>query len=130
MSAKSIGRSIGVVLVGFIAWSILWLVSGQVAMNVAPDAYDETGMTSNAGILLTFLVLSVVFSIVSGWVTAALAADRGVAHGVWLGVLLLVFGLGVQISYWDAMPLWYHLPFLALLLPAAVLGGWIRASKS
>lgn len=130
MSAKSIGRSVGVVLVGFIVWSILWIASGQISLQLFPDAYDENGMSSETGILLAFLILSVFFSLLSGWVAAAMSAGRGVAHAIWLGVLLLLFGLGVQISYWDAMPLWYHLPFLALLLPAAALGGWIRASKS
>ena len=126
MSVKSILRSLGVVLAGFVAWSILWLTSGQIALRVVPNAYDETGVSAHTGVLISFLILSVVFSILSGWVTAALAASRGVAHAVWLGVLLLVFGLGVQMAYWDVMPLWYHLPFLALMLPAAFLGGCIR----
>lgn len=129
MSAKSILRSVGVVLAGFIVWSILWVTTNQIALAAVPDAYDQSGLTVSSGLLLVFLAASVVYSIVSGWITAALAAGRGLTHAVWLGVLLLVFGLGVQITYWDAMPLWYHLPFLALLLPASALGGWIRASK-
>ena len=32
--------------------------------------------------------------------------------------------LGVQISYWDALPVWYHPTFLTLLIPFAILGSW------
>ena len=39
-----------------------------------------------------------------------------------LGLLLLVVGVGVQAAMWNLMPLWYHLPFLALLLPATLAG--------
>ena len=37
--------------------------------------------------------------------------------------LNLSFGIFIQYQYWDKMPLWYHLPFLAMLVPGIILGG-------
>jgi hypothetical protein len=41
--------------------------------------------------------------------------------------LLLLTGIFVQASVWTLMPIWYHVPFLALLVPIAVIGGRARA---
>ncbi len=38
-----------------------------------------------------------------------------------LGVLLLLTGIGVQASVRDLMPVWYHVVFLALLIPATII---------
>jgi hypothetical protein len=130
MNTKSILRSLGAVIAGFAAWTVLWLASNKVATLAAPDAFDENGLTASSGILLAFLVASVVYSILAGWVTAAVAGRSEIGHAVALGIVQTIVGVGVQMSYWDAMPLWYHLPFLALLLPGNVLGGWIRQSRA
>lgn len=126
---KSFLRSAGAVIAGFATWTVLWLASNAGAAAAMPDAYDDKGLTTHSGILLFFLVASVVYSILAGWVTGAVAKGREIAHTVALGVIQTIVGVGVQMAYWDAMPLWYHIPFLALLLPGNVLGGWIRASR-
>jgi len=43
-----------------------------------------------------------------------------------LGVLQLAIGISFEVSYWAMLPVWYHLVFLALLLPGNVLGGAVR----
>ena len=68
------------------------------------------------------LILSMIYSVVSGWAAARIARERAFASSVALGVLLLVVGIGVQMQYWDVMPLWYHLLFLVALVPAVLLG--------
>jgi multisubunit Na+/H+ antiporter MnhG subunit len=45
-----------------------------------------------------------------------------------LGVLLLAFGVFIQIQFWNQIPLWYHLIFLALLVPMTWLGAKMRAA--
>jgi hypothetical protein len=42
--------------------------------------------------------------------------------------LLLATGLGVQSSAWSQLPVWYHLAFLALLIPGC-LGGMRLAPR-
>jgi hypothetical protein len=92
-----------------------------------PGLIQEDGRVESAGILLLLIVLSVVFSVVSGYVAAliALTGARGAALG--LGLLLLAVGIFVQVQAWDALPLWYHVGFLALLLPGALIGGRLPA---
>jgi hypothetical protein len=50
---------------------------------------------------------------------------------VWIfAVIQLVVGIGFEISYWEMTPVWYHLVFLALVVPATVWGGTLRQSKA
>ncbi len=117
------GRSILAVLAGFLAWSILWVVSNIVIAGAFPEAFAEDGSTQSVGLLALLLFDSAAFSILSGWLTGVVAKVKQVAHGIALGVALLAVGIAVQAGYWDVLPIWYHLIFLALLLPMATLGG-------
>ncbi len=79
-----------------------------------------------AGVLLALLVLSVIASVASGYLTTVIAQDPSITPGLILGVILLIVGILVQRSAWNLMPLWYHLVFLGLLIPGSVLGWWLR----
>ncbi|MGD2109159.1 MAG: hypothetical protein PVI86_07180 [Phycisphaerae bacterium] len=119
-------RSIVSIVAGFVVWSVLWLVAGQVALGVAPAAFGENGATSHGGVLGGLLVASVICSLIGG-LTVALIVRRSVTgHAVVLGVVLLAVGVAVQAQSWDAMPVWYHLLFLVLLLPLTVVGAQLR----
>ena len=43
------------------------------------------------------------------------------------GVLLLVVFIPQHVMLWDKFPVWYHLTFLASLVPLAYLGGKIAS---
>lgn len=120
-------RSIAAVVAGFVLWTLLWLISNQALMVVASEHFGPEGATDHPGVLSIVLALSVVFSVLAGWLSATIAQRPAAALAV--GLLLLAVGIFVQSQYWQLMPLWYHLIFLALLLPAALLGGRIRASR-
>jgi len=117
-------RNLLALLAGYALWTALWL-GGDVAARVLwPDAYPadfpETPMSATTPLVAT-LALSVVCSLAGGRLTGTVAKRRG---PVWiLALLLLATGIGVQASAWSALPLWYHLPFLALLVPVTLLGG-------
>ncbi len=115
-------RSIGAVLVGFVGWSVLWLVGNIGIAAIQPDAFDANGLTSNVGILVIILGFSILLSVISGALTARIAAKSHIKHTLVTGVLLLLVGVAVQVSVWDAMPIWYHLPFLAAIVPANLIG--------
>ena len=70
-------------------------------------------------------MLSVIFSVASGYIAAVLAKENSRAPMI-LGIILLLVGIGVQASVWSLLPVWYHLIFLILLVPATIFGGKMR----
>ncbi len=110
-------------IVGYAVWTAIWLTvnamvfaeAGQVI--AAGDAFTETGP------LLGLLALSIACSLAGG-VAAAIAGGK-CARGAVLGnaLLLLATGIFIQAGIWSSMPVWYHLIFLQLLIPTALLGG-------
>lgn len=116
------------VIGGFILWTGLWLGGNTVIKGMMSDRYGADGFSQDTTVLLSALVLSVICSVVAGWVTGRIATDA-VRSGKILGVVLLAVGIMVQASAWQQMPLWYHIPFLALLFPMAKMGA-VKAGAS
>lgn len=120
------GRNIAAVLAGFAAWSALWLASNGALLAALPDFFQEDGTTTNAGILTCVLGVSVLCSLLGGYVTAWVA-KRNPKRLVWiLAVIQLAIGIVVQVSYGEAIPLWYDILFIALLVPMHLAGGRLR----
>jgi len=115
-------RSILSVLAGIVLWGVLWAGGGAALAAALPGSFAQNGVTSSTELLVLLLAYSVVLSVFAGWVTARLAARFPVGHAWALGVVQVVIGIAVQASYWELMPLWYHLPFLLLLVPGNLLG--------
>ena len=120
------GRSIMAVLAGATLWAILWIGSNVTLAAIFPGHIVVDEYIGHVGILTTLFGLSVGFSVLAGYATGVVARTNRVGHGVALGVLQLALGIFFQAQYWQLMPLWYHLPFLALLLPGNVYGAWLR----
>lgn len=114
-------KNILAVLAGAALWATGWCIANFTAVTAMPGAFDEQGATGHAGILVGFLVLSLVLSLAAGATTAKLARAAFKAAIV-LGLVQLTIGVFVQLAYWDLMPLWYHVPFLALLVPGVLVG--------
>ena len=116
-------RSIFAVVLGYVLWTLVWLGAWAVAATVSPDSFAEDGTSANALLLAAFVALGALLSVIGGIVTAwtAQAVARGAVRA--LAILLLASGLFFQLQSWDAMPVWFHLPFLASLYPCTVLGG-------
>ena len=79
-------------------------------------------------ILLGLIAYSAVLSVLAGWVTAAVkgAPDAMVAVKGLAAVNLLI-GIAVEVMYWSLMPAWYHIVFLALVVPMTMVGGRMKA---
>ncbi|MGC2237955.1 MAG: hypothetical protein WA584_17480 [Pyrinomonadaceae bacterium] len=114
------------VVAGFIVWSILW-VGADAVIRAIWTSYDESAkaMSFQTSMLFVPLILSAVVSVISGLI-AALIARENTKSPLILGIILLIVGLLVQLSVWNQIPLWYHLTFLILLIPATILGGKLR----
>ena len=122
-------RSVIAVLSGFAAWTMLFL-SGNAAVTAAmPEQFRADGTTDQPGILTLILLLSLISSVVAGYLTAMVAKREPMKH-VWiLGVLQLVIGILVQIQYLNIMPMWYHGVFLTLLIPGILAGGKLQTNR-
>lgn len=114
------------IVAGFLLWSALWVGGHQAAVAAFPSWYEGEGIPSGTAIFAGYLAFSVVCSYLSGQLTSRIAARESRAV-LGLGLLLLLVGIGVQASVWNREPLAYHLCFLALLVPATLLGGRRRA---
>lgn len=123
-----IARSILAIVAGVVAWGLLWNLSFQVGMRAMPDELAPDQPIENAGALLAYLVISVLLSVVAGYLAAWIKGPDPM-RTVWvLAFLQLFIGIFVQLAIsWEIFPLWYHIPFLALVVPAHVFGGRLRA---
>ncbi len=119
-------RSILAVLAGAVLWTALWIPFTLGMQAAFPQIIDPARYLGHVPVLVTYIVMSVVFSVAAGYLTARIARAQPVRHAFALGVLQLAIGIGFEVSYWAMLPVWYHLVFLALLLPGNVLGGALR----
>lgn len=130
-------RTILAVIVGFCVWSILWVGGNELFKMLSPGWYaasegafmkamaNKEPFAADSIILLIHLVLSVIVSFISGYITALVAGENK-RSPLSLGVVLLIVGILVEAAYWSYIPLWYHLIFLILLIPVTVAGGKLR----
>ena len=118
-----VGLAIGA---GAAVWAVLWIggtTGGQAAL---PELMTPGQRVTHVGVLLGLIGYSVPLSILAGFVTAAAAAE-GARVAVWLlAALQLTLGVIAELSYWALLPVWYHLVFLSLVVPATLYGGVLR----
>ncbi|HJR64972.1 MAG TPA: hypothetical protein VJ802_00980 [Gemmatimonadaceae bacterium] len=123
------GRTILAVLAGAVVWAVLWVGGTQAAQAALPSVLGVGQPVTDAGVLVGLIVYSVVLSTLAGYVTATIAA-RDPMRAVWaLAVLQLVLGIGFEASAWNLTPVWYHIVFLALIIPATIYGGRLRVRR-
>jgi uncharacterized membrane protein YeaQ/YmgE (transglycosylase-associated protein family) len=124
------------VLVGFVVWSILWVGSDQILIatlgwygahqaDFANAMANKTPFAPNITFLLMNLIRSVIISLISGYIAAAVAKEN-TRSTLALGVLLLAFGAMVELIAWNYLPVWYHFLFLFLLIPVTIAGGKMK----
>jgi hypothetical protein len=126
------------VIVGFIVWSIVWMGSHQLFIMLLPGSYGAHAAAGEAALLsgesidtsmsviLINLIRTIATSIIAGYMAALVAGEYGRSTLI-LGVVLLLVGIPVQYMAWNLAPAWYHILFLALLIPMTILGGRLQA---
>lgn len=116
-------RAILAPILGVALWGILWNLGTRTAQAVFPDLLRPDQQITHTGVLLGYIGYSVVLSILAGLVVGTVARARTMTV-VWVfAAIQLSLGVIAEVSYWPLMPAWYHLTFLALVVPATVLGG-------
>ncbi|MEM7247136.1 MAG: hypothetical protein AAF533_17445 [Acidobacteriota bacterium] len=123
-------RKVAAVVAGVVAWTVGWLPGTFGLMAAFPDVIKPGEPLTHVPMLLALLVFSVVLSVLAGWVTAFVVRERVMACAWALGIVQLALGVFFQSQSWDLMPLWYHVPFLLLLIPGNVAGALWRWRSS
>jgi hypothetical protein len=124
-------RSLFVVVAGCAVWALAKTATFTAVAAWLPDALpqpDEDVFPSTVS-LLAMLGSDVLFMIVAGYVTAAVARRVQVGHAAALGAAIVVLGLALMMVGWRGEPLWYQVTLVAIAVPAAVTGGSLRSQR-
>ena len=123
-------RGIASVLVGLLVWAVAATVINLVLRVVWPDyAAAEKLMTFSLGMLGARLATGALASLCAGYAAAWIAKGTATPVKV-LAVLVLLLFIPVHYGLWDKFPGWYHVAFLASLIPFTLLGAHWRAKAT
>jgi len=116
-------RGIASVLVGLVAWfCVATMVNLALRVSWPDYAAVEKLMVFTLGMQVARLLTGALASLGAGF--AAVVVAKGSATPVRvLAVLLLLLFIPVHYALWDKFPIWYHVVFLASLIPVTLLGG-------
>ena len=118
-------RSILAVVAGFVLIGALSVGADILIRQLVPGAYDGARLTSVSWLLVTQAYVAA-FAILGCYVCARLAPNRPMQHALVLGALGLVFNVVGSYARWSDVPVWYHVVALAMTMPYAYAGGWLR----
>lgn len=128
---RNVLKSIGAVLAGLAAILVLSNGTDTVleATGVFPPAAEQrdSGFTTWWMVLLA-LTYRVVYMVVGGYATAALAPHKPLRHATALGMIGVVLGILGAVAAWGIAPTWFSTLLVLLGLPSVWLGGKLRTS--
>ena len=117
------GRTIGAVLAGAAVWAVLWIGGNAALAGAMPDVVVVGERLEHVGALVFLIAYSGGLSVLAGFTTAKVRGE-GAMRAVWaLASLQMALGLFFEITSWSLLPVWYHVVFLALIIPLTVAGG-------
>lgn len=126
----SIGRSILAVVVGFVVIGVLAAGTTALLGGAVPGLFDANGRATSLRWELVTHAYVFAYATLGCWLAARLAPDRPMRHALILGVLGLVFNVVGSGMRWSTAPAWSHLLGIALVMPAAWLGGYLAERRS
>lgn len=133
-------RMIFGIIAGFVVWSIVWLGMDALLSAISPGWFGRIftefqnavshneSFASPVSVSIYLIFQSILCSLIAGFTTTAIASEY-TKSTLALGILLLVTGIFVEVQNWNYFPLWYHVLFLLLLIPATIFGGKINQPR-
>lgn len=120
-------RRVGAVVAGLLIFFLLAFLAGSAAKSLWPEyAAAAAGRAYTLPMLLARLLTGATATVVAGWGTSIIGRERRTS-ALWLGLALLAINVPWHIQIWSEYPIWYHLVWLASLIPCTILGG--RAAR-
>ena len=121
------GRSLAAVIAGFIATVALSVVCDAVVRMAAPGAFGSGGGTASPAMMALGVFYTLLAATAGGFVTAWTARRGEVLHALVLGTLGAVSTLVIILAAPAAQRSVGMFISGMLVIPATVLGGWLRA---
>lgn len=121
------GKLVLGVLAGAVLWAVLWVGGTTGLAALVPEHMAPGQPLMHPGLLALLIAWSVVLSLLAGYTAARIGSLRA---AWWLAGLQLVLGIAIEAASWSMTPVWYHVVFLALLVPATVQGGRLFAQRA
>ena len=110
------------IIAGYAVWTVVWLSGNFMLMTVGALPKDASTRIDSAGALGTLIGISILCSLAAGGIAAVISQSSSNYPPLILASLLLLTGVAVQWSVFQLMPIWYHVTFLALLIPFVLVG--------
>ena len=115
-------RPILAIVVGLVVWVVvISLLDRGLRLLVAGYAAAEPIFSFTLGMLVLRLVIAAVTSLIAGAAAAWIAPSSPRVPAL-VGATLLVAFIPIHVRLFSLFPLWYHLVFLATLIPLVMLG--------
>jgi len=124
-SSYTIFKTIGAAIAALVTWFFVATVLNLALRASWPHYHEaETAFNFTLAMKLARLVLGAISSLGAGFVAAWIGKDRMKAATL-TGIVLLGLFIPGHYLLWSKFPIWYHLTFLASLLPLTLLGAAI-----
>lgn len=124
-------RSVAAVLAGILVNVVLSLGTDVVMHKTG--VFPGWGQAMAASLFALALAYRLVYTVIGGYVTAALAPKDPMKHAVILGVIGIVLATAGAVATWNKGPefgpKWYPLALIVTALPVTWLGARLRAGK-
>lgn len=132
IAPRRLGRSAGALGAGFVVTAALSL-GMDVIMHVA-GVFPPWGEPMSNGLFVWATIYRVVFTVLGGYVTAALAPRRPMLHvmiGGAIGIVVATIGV---VATWNAGPAfgpkWYPILLVVTAVPCVWAGGMLRVRSA
>ena len=126
---KTIWKSIGAILAGFLIGAIL-SVGTDLLLNAAGILNMESFKENSPGIIFMVIVYRLIYNIFGCYVTAKLAPTKPMKHALIIGFAGTVFAILGSAAMWDQAVAWYNISVILISLPAAWMGAKLAIAQN
>jgi len=119
---KNMLKSIGAILAGMIAGAVLSIGTDFILEKIGLFPSPKPGLFL-WWMLLIALIYRGIFTIISGFITAALAPKNPIRHAIILGIIGVVVTMLGSIANWDKSAAWYPIVLILITFPCTWMGG-------
>jgi peptidoglycan/LPS O-acetylase OafA/YrhL len=124
------GRSVAAVAAAFVITAALSLGTDQLLH--ATHVYPPWGASMPDALFALATGYRVVYTVLGGYVAAALAPRNPMRHAWilgWIGTFFALVGAAATWNRTELGPRWYPLALVVTALPCVLAGGWLRARR-